>query len=245
LVIAVSFVKILIVAVFNRIYQNKPFFSSPFFLTPFLPYNYAIFCLKVMPLFNHFILFLRRSIMRLLTLTAVTLALILSACGGSKQAVPPRDESGMPAFVLNPPVVAGKLYGTGIAKKQSPQLAKDIADLNAKTEVAKILGQKIGNLTKQFMQESGITSPEVTEFSQSVTRSITDQNLVGCVIVKREFVNETMYSLAELNLADPTVKDFIKTQVTNSLTSKEALLSEFRAKQGFESLDKELDKLQN
>lgn len=185
--------------------------------------------------------------MRFLTATAavVSLSLMFLGCGGAKQAEPPKDESGMPAFVLNPPSAPGKLYGTGIAKKASPQLAKDIADLNAKTEIAKILGQKVSNLTKQFMQESGINTPEVTEFSQSVTKSVTDQNLVGVIVEKREFVNGTMYSLAVLNLTDPTVKDFIKAQVTNSLTSKEALLSEFRAKQGFENLDKELDKLQN
>ena len=165
-------------------------------------------------------------------------------CGGAKQAAP-KDESGMPAFVLNPPSSPGKLYGTGIAKKSSPQLAKDIADLNAKTEIAKVLGQKISNLTKQFMGESGASNPEVTEFSQSITKSITDQNLVGVVIEKREFVNGTMYSLAILDMTNQQVKDYVKQQVTNALTSKEALLSEFRAKQGFEQLDKELDKLQN
>src|SRR3989339_66943 len=182
--------------------------------------------------------------MRFLVPALLGLSLMLVNCGGTKEAAPV-DQSGMPAFVLNPPSAPGKLYATGIAKKASPQLAKDIADLNAKTEIAKILGQKISNMTSQFMQESGINSPEVTEFSQSVTRSITDQNLIGVVIERREFVNGSMYSLAVLNTTDPAVKDFVKQQVTNSLTSREALLSEFRAKQGFENLDKELDKLQN
>jgi hypothetical protein len=183
--------------------------------------------------------------MRFLTAVLVSLALVMFVgCGGAKQAAP-KDESGMPAFVLNPPSAPGKLYGTGIAKKQSPQLAKEIADLNAKKELASVLGTKVSTLTKQFMGESGSTSPEVTEFSQSITKAITDQNLVGVVIEKREFINGTMYSLAILDLTNSQVKDFIKAQVTNSLTSKEALLSEFRAKQGFEQLDKELDKLEN
>ncbi len=182
--------------------------------------------------------------MRLLTVAVVSMALLFAQC--AKQGVAaPKDDSGMPAFVLNPPSQPGKLFGTGIAKKQSPQLAKDIADLNAKTEIAKILGQKISNMTKQFMQEAGIDNPEAIEFSQSVTKSITDQNLIGVVIEKREFINGTMYSLAVLNLTDSPVKEYIKAQVSKALGSKEALYSEFKAKQGFEALDTELDKLQN
>jgi len=182
--------------------------------------------------------------MRFLIITLVSAGLFLMGCGGT-QSAPPKDESGMPSFVLNPPSAPGKLYGTGIAKKASPQLAKEIADLNAKKEIAQILGQKVSNLTKQFMGESGASNPEVTEFSQSITKAVTDQNLVGVVVEKREFVGGTMYALAVLDLTNAQVKDFIKQQVTNSLTSKEALLSEFRAKQGFDNLDKELDKMQN
>ncbi|MBL8025846.1 MAG: hypothetical protein JNL74_05515 [Fibrobacteres bacterium] len=182
--------------------------------------------------------------MRVVTAAVLALALIVANCGKQEMA-PPKDESGMPAFVLNPPSEPGKLFGTGIAKKASPQLAKDIADLNAKTEIAKILGQKISNMTKQFMQEAGINSPEAIEFSQSVTKSVTDQNLVGVVIDKREFIGGTMYSLAVLNLTDPAVKEFVKDQVNKTMASKEALYSEFKAKQGFEALDTELGKLQN
>ena len=168
---------------------------------------------------------------------------VMSGCAGTSKGV--KDESGMPSFVLNPPSEAGKLYGTGIAQKSNPQLAKDIADLNAKTEIAKILGEHIANITKQFMQESGINRPEVTEFSQSVTRSVTDQNLIGCRIEKRDFINGTMYSLAVINLTDPEVKKYVADAVTSSFGSHDALLSEFRAKQGFEDLDRELGKLSN
>ncbi|MFH1762498.1 MAG: hypothetical protein ABIA63_15470 [bacterium] len=109
-----------------------------------------------------------------------------------------------------------------------------------------MLGQKVSNLMKQFMSESGIgETAEVTEFSQSITKSVTDQNLVGVTIDKREFISGTMYSLAVLDLTLADVRDFIKKQVEGSLTSKEALLSEFRAKQGFEELEKELQKLEN
>ncbi|MFH0920475.1 MAG: hypothetical protein V1913_08935 [Fibrobacterota bacterium] len=183
--------------------------------------------------------------MRFLIVTLATLSLFFVGCGGSKQAAPPKDESGMPSFVLNPPSAPGKIYGSGTAKKQSMELAMQIADLNAKVKIAQVLGQKISNMTKQFLQESGINSPEATEFSQSVTKAVTDQDLVGVVIEKREFIEGTCYTLAVLDLASPDLKSMVKKKVEGQLTSKEALLSEFRAKQGFEALDKELDKMQN
>ena len=112
--------------------------------------------------------------MKILAPVLLTAALALMGCGGSKETV--RDESGMPAFVLYPPSAPGKLYGTGIAEKQSPQLAKEIADLNAKKEIAAVLGTKLSNLTKQFMGQSGASNAtaEVTEFSQSITKAVTD-----------------------------------------------------------------------
>ncbi|MFH1762499.1 MAG: hypothetical protein ABIA63_15475, partial [bacterium] len=68
--------------------------------------------------------------MRFIIIIIAIALLGMFGCGGGKQTI--KDESGMPSFVLNPPKAPGKLFGTGIAKKASPQLAKEIADLNAK-----------------------------------------------------------------------------------------------------------------
>ena len=73
--------------------------------------------------------------------------------------------------------------------------------------------------------------------------SVSSVELVGCEIVKREFIDGSMYALAEYKL-DGEMRKLIKSQVEKALTSKQALLSEFRAKQGFEALDKELVKLE-
>jgi hypothetical protein len=51
-----------------------------------------------------------------------------------------------------------------------------------------------------------------------------------------------MYSLAKYPL-DDSMKKFVNDAVNKSLSSKEALLSQFRAKQGFEELDKQLEKM--
>lgn len=180
--------------------------------------------------------------MRTLTTLAIAGAMLFVGCGGSKTQAP-RNESGMPDFVLNPPKEAGFLFGTGIAEQQSMQLAKETADIRAKKEIAKVLGDKISNLMKDFLGQAGIgQGAEVTEFVQSVTKSVTEVDLVGCTIEKREYVDGKMYSLAKYPL-DETMRKMIMDVVNKDLSSRQALLSEFRAKQGFEDLEKELDKL--
>ncbi len=164
----------------------------------------------------------------------------MTGCGGSKTQ---GGGEALPDFVLNPPKEQGYLFGSGMAEKASPQLAKEVADLRAKKEIAKILGQKISTLMKDFMGESGIgDSAEVTEFTNSVTKAITDIDLVGAEIIKREFEGGIMYALAKYPL-DSRARDLIKGVVKKQLSSDDAMMSAFRAKQGFDELDKELEKL--
>jgi hypothetical protein len=172
----------------------------------------------------------------------VAAGLLLAGCGGSKTQGP-RNTSDMPDFVLNPPKQAGVLFGTGIAEQQSPQLAKETADLRARKEIAAVLSEKVSTMLKDYLGQAGIGSKaEVTELSQSVTRAMSDVELVGVTIEKREYINGKMYSLAKYPL-DDSMKKLVNDAVNKSLSSKEALLSQFRAKQGFEELDKQLDKM--
>jgi len=181
---------------------------------------------------------------RTLVTTGTVCLVLLTGCGGNK-AQAPVNESDVPDFVLNPPRQQGVLFGTGIAEQQSMQLAKETADLRAKKEIAKVLGQKVSNLMKDFMGQAGLgDGAEVTEFVQSVSKSVTNVDLVGVTIERREYKNNKMYSLARYPL-DGEVQKLIKKIVNDELTSREALLSQFRAKQGFEELEKELAKLES
>lgn len=182
--------------------------------------------------------------MKIVTLFSVTIAVaMLSGCGGSKTQAPPPAGEQLPDFILNPPKEEGYLFGSGMSEKSSPQLAKEVADLRAKKEVAKVLSQKVSSLMKDFLGESGVgDSAEVTEFTNSVTKAVTDVDLVGCEIVKREFESGKMYALAKYPL-DSQMRDTIKGVVKKQMSSNDAMLSAFRAKQGFDELDKELQKL--
>lgn len=175
----------------------------------------------------------------------IVAGLLVAGCAGTKTQVPPppRNDSDIPDFVLNPPKEAGILFGTGIAEQQSAQLAKETADLRARKEIATVLSQKVSSMMKDYLGQAGLGSDaEVTELAQSVTRAISNIDLVGATIEQREYIQGKMYSLAKYPL-DAAARKQITDAVTQSFSSKQALLSQFRAKQGFEELDRELDKI--
>lgn len=168
---------------------------------------------------------------------AIIVALV--GCGGSKKV----SKSNVPDWFLNPPKAGDKLYGIGSAKKQNVQLAKEISETRAKKEIAQALSQKVQNLMKDFMSESGLgETAEATEFTQSITKTITDIDLEGCTIEKREIIDGTVWSLAVWPI-DEAGRSFLKDRINAELKRREALYNELQAKKGFEELDKELQKL--
>jgi hypothetical protein len=165
-------------------------------------------------------------------------------CGGKKTAAP-RNDSDVPDFVLNPPKEIGVIFGTGIAEQQSPQLAKETADLRARKEIATILSSKVSSMFKDFLSQAGVgTAAEASELASSVTRSITDVELTGVTIERREYYKGKMYSMAKLAI-DANLNVLINNVITNAFSNQESLLTQFKAKQGFEELDKQLDKMKS
>jgi hypothetical protein len=166
---------------------------------------------------------------------------LLMHCAGSKPSV--ENNPDIPDFVLNPPQEAGILFGTGIANLQNLQLAKETADIRARREIASALSQKISALLKEYLGQTGIGSTaDVKELSKSIRHAISDIELVGVTIEKRRYGNGRIYSLARY-LIDDSMKKLVTDAVNKSFSSKEALLSQFREKQGFEELDKQLEKM--
>jgi hypothetical protein len=164
---------------------------------------------------------------------------MLMGCGGSQKAT----KGSVPEWFLNPPKSADKLYGVGKGEKQNIQLAKEISETRAKKEIAQALSVKIQNLTKDFMSESGIgETAEATEFTQSITKTITDIQLEGCTIEKREIIDGAVWTLAIWPI-DDAGRSFLKDKINAELKRREALYNQLQAKQGFEDLDKEIDKL--
>ena len=94
-------------------------------------------------------------------------------------------------------------------------------------------------MVKDFMQESGIGDrSEALEFTQAVSKGVTEATLTGSVI-KEVFVGKdgTYFVLVEYSLEQA------KRAAIDSARQEEALWNEFKADQAFEALEQEFEKL--
>jgi ribosomal protein S20 len=175
--------------------------------------------------------------------------LLIMACAtpqGAQPVATPEQVQCIPEWTLNPPSAEDGVYGSGLAKLIMASQAKQAADHEARNEVAKVIEVKVQSMLKRFMQQSGIgDAGQALQFSQTVSKEITSQVLQGCKIVKRKVCPDgTWHSLALWPIGNANqLKNEINNQAKNQVKNEVALYNEFKAKNGFEDLQKELDKL--
>jgi ribosomal protein S20 len=152
----------------------------------------------------------------------------------------------IPEWEVNPPSAEDGLYGSGIAKMQDAALSKKTADARARDEVTMAIQTKVETMMKDFMQQAGIgDAGQALQLSQSVSKQISSQVLYGCKVVKRHVCPDGTWHALALWPMDQAgaLKKSINDQTKNLVKNEYALYNEFKAKNGFDDLQKELDKL--
>jgi hypothetical protein len=152
----------------------------------------------------------------------------------------------IPDWEVNPPSAEDGVYGSGLAKMNMQALSKTAADQRARQEVVQAIEVKVASMVKDFMQQSGIgDAAQALQFSQSVSKGISSRVLNGCKIVKRKVCPDgTWHSLALWPIGEANqLKKEINDQSKKLVKNEYALYNEFKAKNGFEQLQQELDKL--
>ena len=172
----------------------------------------------------------------------ITALLWMVGCGStnpSSGSTESRDSRDMPSWFLMPPTAEDALYGVGQAKKQNPSLAKQAATARARTEISQAVNVKVSGMLKDFMQESGVgENAQALEFSEAVTKQVTDNALNGSTIKEVYPAKDgTIYILVEYPLNDFRQATF------DAAKREEALYNEFKAKQGFDELEKTINNL--
>ena len=167
-------------------------------------------------------------------ITAIAMMLFVGCASTGSGSTEERGSSDMPDWFLTPPTAEDALYGVGQAKKQNPSLAKQTATARARTEISQVVNIKVASLLKDFMQESGIgDNAQATEFSQSVTKQVTSNSLAGSTINEAYVAKDgTIYILVEYSL------NSVRQNALDAAKKEEALYNEFKAKQGFDDLEK-------
>ncbi len=153
--------------------------------------------------------------------------LLFSACGAKR-----------PSWYLNPPESDDKIYGTGASEKTASQsLGKQVADANARTDLANTIQVSVQSMVRTFLQQSGtMEEARALQFSEAVGKNVVDVKLTGVRITQREEIGDVYYSLAEVSM------DSVKNALLSAVRDAAAEYSELKARQAFEDLNKEIDK---
>jgi hypothetical protein len=186
---------------------------------------------------------------RFLVLGIIMSIFLIMACAPTqetKTAPTPEEAQCIPDWTVNPPSAEDGVYGSGLAKMNQPAMSKTSADQRARQEVVMAIEVKVQAMVKDFMQQSGIgDASQSLQFAQSVSKGISSHVLHGCKIVKRKVCQDgTWHSLALWPIGNANeLKKEINDRAKKEAQHKEALYNEFKAKNGFAELQKELDKL--
>jgi LPP20 lipoprotein len=175
---------------------------------------------------------------------------LITACAstppGAEPVMTPEQAQCIPDWTVNPPSAEDGIYGNGQAKMQIASLSKKAADQRARDEIVSSIEIKVSTMVKDFMQQSGIgDAAQALQFSQSVSKGVSSHVLYGCKIVKRKVCPDgTWHSLALWPISNAEkLKKEINDQSKKLVKNEYALYNEFKAKNGFQDLQKELDKL--
>ena len=175
--------------------------------------------------------------------TLALLALLLVACGGGAYKSGSTEqfdkEPEMPWFVMSPPASPDSLFGVGFAKKQNPMLAKKAATARARDEISQSVKIQVQTLLRDFMSESGIgENAQALEYTESVSNQVTANTLEGSIVLNTYKGDDgTWYVLVGYS------KDSVRKATLEAAKREEALFNEFKAEQGFDSLQNAIDNM--
>ncbi len=182
----------------------------------------------------------------MLSISAVAMALLLTACGGSnevKQAAPDcvfpdAPSTAAPGWICDEPVEGVAVSAVGVAEKSAAghSFMKNMAATDARVQLAQAMKVHVQNMVKQYAETTGAADSEtVDKVNTSVTKQITDETLVGTKIFKtRTSPNGALYVLLGMDgsIAAAATENALKTSMNND----RALWQQFKAQKGQDEL---------
>ena len=182
-----------------------------------------------------------------LTLVSLSLMLVLAGCGKKVKKIDnerfEEEYEHAPDWVLAE-YDGEKLSAVGSAHigKGGIQFARTEALANARSELARQVSVKVRGLVNTFGQQTGIGDDQTMDaFSKQVSKLVTDETLSGSR-EKDTWISpsEDFYVLAVLETVE--VKESVRRQVISGYQQDSAKWQEFKAKNGNEELDAEIEK---
>ena len=169
------------------------------------------------------------------------LLLILYSCSSNK----PKNikNKDVPDWYLLPPKIEGKYVGVGDAKRPQISLSKTVATTRAMAEISRMVETQMSTMLKSYLQASGLgENASALEFTEDVTKSVSASTLQGCQVEKTEIIDSRVFVMAVYDSDEAKLK--AKQAIEIESKRDEALFNEFKARQGFEALEQEINKLE-
>ena len=166
------------------------------------------------------------------------IALGLTACETNPPAkakvadcVFPGTQDAAPGWICDEPVEGVEVSAVGVAEatQAGEAFMKQMAQTDARVQLAQRVKVHIANMVKQYAETTGAGKDEtVDRVNTSVTKQITDQDLVGSKIYKsRVGTNGKMYVLVGIDAAQAT--KITEAAVKTSMNNDRALWQKFQA----------------
>lgn len=194
--------------------------------------------------------------MKKLVIASAVSFVILSGCSSSdtkpesKAAQPvadcvfPNTDKPAPGWICEEPVAGIDFSAVGIAEPSQAGISymRDMAVADGRGRLAEQMQVQVSKMVKKYLGTTGVGSTETVDAAASSTlRTVTSEKLVGSKIYKsRTGPNGRLFVLVGIDPknAQKIVQDAVKTSMNND----KALWQQFKSKQSFDEMAKEISK---
>lgn len=134
------------------------------------------------------------------------------------------------------------VYATGV--KVSENIAYDAAKANAMLEAAQYVESYVKGMVKNFEEEVGKENPSVHALTSKVVKNISKAKFSNTSVTKREVfkVIEDDMQKYKVYVRVSIPKETVNKNMLNQIKKEEELYNMFKASQGFDELEKEIEK---
>jgi hypothetical protein len=175
-----------------------------------------------------------------IALLVIMVAIFAMSCASAPAQVVEPKKSGLPDFVLNPPMATDAIYGVGFAKQSTMALSIKVAETNARADIASQIETTIQEAITAYAQEAGVDeNTQLISFVETITRQITDTTLSGATPKSRVPMDDGGVWILMVYSKNALIDSFEEV-AAGFERNEDAAFAEFKAAQALEKLDYQL-----
>ncbi len=183
---------------------------------------------------------MKKLIIALFIVVAASFAISCASKPAPAAAAVEPEKSGLPDFVINPPLATDAIYGVGYAKQSTMALSIKVAKTNARADIASQIQTTIQEAITSYAQEAGVDdNKQLISFVETITRQITDQTLSGAAPKSLQPMDDGGVWVLMV-YGKEALKDSFKDVAEGFERNEDAAFAEFKASQAIDKLDYQL-----